>query len=101
MWLPAFNQAGITQHWRIVDWTKSSCPAAQITVFNSSLNRTYTECDTWRKSVLTRIAALKPDAIFVSDSENVVNGSVSPQQWSSATLTTLKTLRTSTAAKVA
>jgi SGNH domain (fused to AT3 domains) len=69
-------------------------------VFNSSLNRTYTECDTWRKSVLARIAALKPDAIFLSDSENVVGASVSAQQWSNATLTTLKTLRSTTTAKV-
>jgi len=100
MWLPAFNQAGIDQHWKVVDWTKSSCPAAQITVYNSSLNRTYTECDAWRKSVLVRIAALKPDAVFVSDSENVVGGSVSPAQWSSATLSTLKTLKTTTTATV-
>jgi peptidoglycan/LPS O-acetylase OafA/YrhL len=100
MWLPAFNQAGLTQHWRVVDWTKSSCPVASITVYNSSLNRTYTECDTWRKSVLTRIAALKPDAIFVSDSENVVGGSVSPEQWSAANLSTLRTLQSTTTAKV-
>jgi hypothetical protein len=100
MWLPAFNQAGIVQHWKVVDWTKSSCPVASITVFNSSLNRTYTECDTWRKSVLARIATLKPDAVFVSNSENVVNGNVSPQQWSAATLTTLKTLASTTTAKV-
>jgi hypothetical protein len=96
MWLPAFNAAGITQHWKIIDWTKSSCPAAQITVFNSSLNRTYTECDTWRTSVISRIAALKPDAIFLSDSENVVDASVSAQAWSNDTLTTLKALRTGT-----
>lgn len=100
MWLPAFNAAGISQHWKIVDWTKSSCPAAKITVFNSSLNRTYTECDTWRQQVLTRIAALKPDLVFLSGSENVVGASVSPQQWSSTTLDTLNTLRSTSGAKV-
>ena len=100
MWLPAFAQAARSRHWRVVDWTKSSCPVASITVFSSTLNRTYTECDTWRKSVLARISALRPDAVFVSDSENVVGGSVSPQQWSGANLTTLKILRATTTAKI-
>ena len=100
MWLPAFARAGVARHWRIVDWTKSSCPVADITVFNTALNRTYTECNTWRTQVLARIARLHPDLVFVSDSENVVNGDVSDTTWSTATVTTLRTLRTSTAAKV-
>jgi peptidoglycan/LPS O-acetylase OafA/YrhL len=95
MWLPAFNAAGIKEHWKVIDWTKSSCPAANLTVFNSSLNRTYTECDTWRKDVIARIVALKPDLIFVSGSENVVGASVSPQQWSRATLQTMNALKPS------
>ncbi|MCU1655390.1 MAG: acyltransferase 3, partial [Pseudonocardiales bacterium] len=54
MWLGAFAEAGRAAHWKVVDWTKSSCPAADITVFSSSLNRTYTECDTWRHDVEAR-----------------------------------------------
>ena len=100
MWLPAFNQAGITEHWKIVDWTKSSCPVAGISVFSATLNRAYTECDTWRGQVLKRIAALKPDLVFMTGSENIVNEDVSPQKWSDATLSTLKTLRGTTSAKV-
>lgn len=100
MWLPAFNVAGQREHWKIVDWTKSSCPAANITVYNSSLKRTYTECDTWRQQVLGRIAALKPDLVFVSDAENVVGSNVSPQQWSTATLQTMSTLRSTSGAAV-
>lgn len=100
MWLPAFAQAGVTKHWKIVDWTKSACPAADITVFSSVLHRTYTECNTWRASVLKRIAALKPDRVFVSDSEEVADAGVTPQQWSSATVRTLQTLRKTTGARV-
>ncbi len=100
MWLPAFTRAGLARHWRIVDWTKSSCPVAAITVFNSALNRTYTECDTWRAQVLARIARLRPELVFVSDSENVVNDDVSDARWSDATLKTLRTLRSTTAARV-
>jgi SGNH domain (fused to AT3 domains) len=100
MWLPAFASAGVTKHWKIVDWTKSSCPAAEITVFNSSLNRTYTECNTWRADVLRRIAVLKPSRVFFSGSENVAPAGVTPQQWSSATTKTLQTLRRTTTATV-
>jgi peptidoglycan/LPS O-acetylase OafA/YrhL len=100
VWLPAFAQAARAKHWKIVDWTKSSCPAAQLTVFSSVLNRTYTECDTWRTQVIGRIAALKPSAIFMSGSENVVDANISPQQWSSATLTTLNALHNKTKAQV-
>jgi peptidoglycan/LPS O-acetylase OafA/YrhL len=100
MWLPAFDLAGKREHWKVVDWTKSSCPVADITVYNSSLNRTYTECDTWRQQVLPRIAALKPDLVFVSDSENVVGSSVTPQQWSAATLKSMNTLRAASGAAV-
>jgi peptidoglycan/LPS O-acetylase OafA/YrhL len=100
MWLGAFDRAGRTEGWKVVDWTKSACPAAQITVRNSSLNRAYTECDAWRAAVLQRVAALRPDLVVVSGSENVVGAQVTPQQWSTATTTTLQTLRRTSGAKV-
>jgi hypothetical protein len=100
MWLGAFAAAGRAEHWKIVDWTKSSCPAAKITVFNKSINRTYTECDTWRTKVITRIAALKPDLVFLSDAENVVGSDVSPQVWSTDTLDTMAAIRDSSGATV-
>jgi peptidoglycan/LPS O-acetylase OafA/YrhL len=100
MWLAAFARAGRAAHWRVVDWTKSSCPAAEITVFNKSLNRTYTECDTWRHHTIARIGRLHPDLVFVSDSENIVDSSVTDQQWTNDTLRTLTALRSASAAKV-
>lgn len=100
VWLGAFASAGRAEHWKIIDWTKSSCPAAKITVFNQSLNRTYTECDTWRQQVISRIATLKPNLVFLSDSENVVGADVSPQTWSSATLATMNAIKNSSGAKV-
>ena len=47
-WEPAFANAGIEAHWRVINWTKSACPPARLTVFNTALKRSYTECDTWR-----------------------------------------------------
>jgi peptidoglycan/LPS O-acetylase OafA/YrhL len=100
MWLGAFDRAGRANGWKVVDWTKSSCPAAKITVHNSSLNRTYVECDRWRSDVLQRIAALRPDLVVMTGSENIVGGEVTPEQWSTATLTTLDTLQRTSGAKV-
>jgi hypothetical protein len=100
MWLGAFSRAGRTAGWRVVDWTKSSCPAARLTVRNSSLNRTYVECDIWRQDVVQRIARLRPEVVVMAGSENIVGSQVTPDQWSTATLSTLQSLRQTSGAKV-
>ncbi|CAN5670632.1 SGNH hydrolase domain-containing protein [soil metagenome] len=100
-WEPAFSLAGRQQHWKIVNWTKSACPAAKLTVISPSLNRDYTECDTWRAQTLTRIAALKPDLIFVGESENTKgNHKFTPDEWTNATLDTMNTLKATTSARI-
>ena len=100
MWLPAFDVAGKQQHWQIIDWTKSSCPMADLSIVNPSLHRLYTECDTWRQQTVARIAALQPDLVFVSDSEDILGATITPQQLSQATLNTLNTLRATSGAQV-
>jgi len=100
VWLPAFDRAGKAAHWKVVDWTKSACPAAQLTVYNSVLKRTYTECDAWRADVLSRIATLRPDMVVVSDSENVVGAAETPSAWSAATLATMRQVKASSRARV-
>jgi peptidoglycan/LPS O-acetylase OafA/YrhL len=99
-WLPAFAKAGAHAHWKIVNWTKAACPPAQMSVFADSLNRRYSECDSWRTATLARIAALKPSVIVIGQSENVVSGTVSPSEFAAATVSTLKTLRSTTSARV-
>jgi peptidoglycan/LPS O-acetylase OafA/YrhL len=99
-WLPAFDDAGRKAGWRIVNWTKAACPPAQISVFAASLNRDYTECDAWRTATMTRIAALKPDLIVVSESENVVPSKVPPAEFAADTVTTLQRFQATSKAKV-
>jgi hypothetical protein len=99
-WLPAFDVAGRKAGWRIVNWTKAACPAAQISVFAPTLNRNYTECDSWRTATMARIAALKPALIVVSESENVVPSNVPPATFAGETVSTLQKLKTSTTARV-
>jgi len=99
-WLPALSAAGQRAKWKVINWTKAACPAAQLSVFAPSLNRQYTECDAWRTATEARIAALHPSLILISQSENVVSSKVSPADFAAATLTTLHRLQQIGGAKV-
>jgi len=99
-WLPAFDVAGKRAHWKIVNWTKAACPPAQLSVFAPTLNRQYTECDTWRSRTIARIVSLKPDLVVVGQSENVASSSVPPSTYASATVQTLNQLKTRTQTRV-
>ena len=46
---------------------KQGCPLAELTVQNPQLGRAYTECDTWRAAMITRIAeGPRPKLIVIS-----------------------------------
>ncbi|QKT13221.1 acyltransferase family protein [Rhodococcus sp. W8901] len=66
-WFPALEVVASTHGYRLVTMTKSSCPAAEVTVWSDSLNRRYTECETWRENALTMIGELAPDFVIVSN----------------------------------
>jgi len=76
-WFPALERLATGNHWRLVSLTKSACAPADITVWNSSQKRGYTECDTWRTSAMKRIAGLHPDLVVLSNSRYLlaINGS--------------------------
>ncbi|HXV29275.1 MAG TPA: acyltransferase family protein [Sinorhizobium sp.] len=52
--------------WRLVTYLKSSCPAADVLIWNGVLMRDYDECDQWRKRAFREIASLKPDLVILS-----------------------------------
>ncbi len=99
-WQPAFTDAGIYAHWRVVNWTKSGCPPQELTVFDIQLNATYTGCNTWRALTLRRIAALKPNVVVVAGSDNEAASNVSPTAYAGATVSTVRTLEQTTSAKI-
>jgi hypothetical protein len=99
-WLPAFDAAGAHSGWRIVNWTKAACPVAQLSVVAPTLNRAYTECDSWRAATIARIVALRPQLIFIGQSETAITGSVSPSRLADATIATLHQLAAAGAARV-
>jgi hypothetical protein len=67
-WFPTLERLAIARGWRLVSLTKSACSAADATVWNTALNRVYTECDAWRERALARIAAEHPDLVVMADS---------------------------------
>jgi hypothetical protein len=79
-------------HWRLVSWTKSACPVADISLRNPTLNRPYVECDAWRAAVLDRIRAMHPQLVVASQSDAVPGGTVATDDWAAATGRTLALL---------
>ena len=71
-WFPTLERLALERHWRLLSLTKSACSAAEATIWNPELNRTYTECDTWRTGALARIAAAHPRLVVISHSRGHV-----------------------------
>ena len=78
-WFPALDRLADEHGWRLLPMTKSACPAADITVWNTAFERAFTECDQWREAVFLRLADEKPDLVIMSQSRGhqlIVNGEV-------------------------
>jgi peptidoglycan/LPS O-acetylase OafA/YrhL len=88
-WFPALDRISSENHWRLLTLLKSSCPAADVTVFNAHLKREDKECSVWRQAALTHIARLHPFLVVVSESDQPVAESgqtvrahsISPADW--------------------
>jgi hypothetical protein len=91
-WEPAFAEAGNRAGWRVINWTKNACPAAQLSINDSQLNRQYTECDQWREQTLHKITALKPDLVVISQSDGVVGKQFTDEEYTSGVMQTVGAL---------
>ncbi|MEU4421026.1 acyltransferase family protein [Actinoplanes sp. NPDC024001] len=69
-WFPAFTAMAERRGWRLVALTRSACSPAEVALMERRAQRRYSECDTWREQMLTRIAGLRPDLVVVSSSVN-------------------------------
>jgi hypothetical protein len=94
-WFAAFGAVARERGWRIVLIRKPACPTADITVFNSSLNRPYTECDAWREAAMKWILATHPTAVVLANRQlqTFSAGLRGPDEtWREASRKTLETL---------
>jgi peptidoglycan/LPS O-acetylase OafA/YrhL len=66
-WIPAYEQFGKTNHWKVIEFAKAACPPG---VYPNDVdpitNRLYTQCNTWRTAVFNRIKQLRPAYVLVA-----------------------------------
>ena len=95
MWFGAFAAVARERGWRLDLIRKPACPTADITVFNSFMNRPYTECDVWRAEAMKRILEIHPTAVVLANRQlqTFTPGLHGPNEtWSEASRRTLQKL---------
>jgi peptidoglycan/LPS O-acetylase OafA/YrhL len=65
-WFPALVRIAQDRHWRLVTLTKLSCRFFDLPMFSRELDRRYTECESWRALVVSRLVALRPKLTIVA-----------------------------------
>ena len=65
-WFPALDRLAGHEGWRVVTFTKVSCPFIDMPVRNLALKREYRECADFNDGVIARLKTLKPDLTLVS-----------------------------------
>jgi len=103
-WLPAFEALGQTEGWAVRLWTKSTCPILDAVVYNRVLERRYTECEQWRRSVMDAIASIRDVKLVVlarsqgyykfvlDEADGILSPAAAEPVWSAAALRTFDAL---------
>jgi peptidoglycan/LPS O-acetylase OafA/YrhL len=101
-WFPALNRIAEERDWRLVGFTKSACPPAEVHIYNAGLRREYRECDEWRERTLDRIVKQEhPDLVVTSslptynprENDKRLSGDASEEALVDGYASTLKKLR--------
>ena len=100
-WFPALDAIANQRHWRLVTVLKSSCPAARVTVYSTTLKREDTECSAWREAALAEIVRLNPYVVILSEKDPVVvrhnqvvnRPTISAEKWGKGLLSTIAYLQ--------
>jgi hypothetical protein len=70
---PAIERIARARHWKLVVMVKISCGFADMRIRNVHLGREYTECATWNRNVVKRLAVLKPALTLVAMSRRALH----------------------------
>ena len=66
-WFTPLDKVARENGWRLLAWTKSACPAAEISIWHRRLHKAFTECDVWRENVLERLTGgERPDLVLIA-----------------------------------
>jgi hypothetical protein len=88
-WFPAFSDLFNKPGWRLLVFTKSSCPMVDEALFYARIGREYTECTKWRREALRQVAVLKPDIVILG---STFTYDFTQNQWIDGTDRVLKTI---------
>jgi len=73
-WFPAINAAAKKNGWKLLVWTKSSCPVANVVIEQAAVRGRYTACEDWRADVEAKIKSLAStegvDLVLLGRSKN-------------------------------
>lgn len=95
-WFPALHTIALNHNWRLITFTKSSCPSIAFEPFANHLGRQYTECTTWRNEVFEKLKIIQPDKIIISNSYDYARAEgMTADAWSTATTKTLEQIENS------
>lgn len=75
-WFNALRHGAETNHWRLVTFLKSGCPATDVALGPGGTWRK--ECAEWRTDAVRRIQALRPSIVVVSSATTYVRRSRDP-----------------------
>ncbi len=80
-WFPALQAAAGEHGWNLRSTTKSSCPAAGVTVWSDDLKRDYTECDMYREAVISDIERDPPGLVVIAEKSRYYSDMLGRQTW--------------------
>jgi peptidoglycan/LPS O-acetylase OafA/YrhL len=69
-WTPALEAIAPSRKWRILTYTKSSCPLANVQVPASGSERPYDSCTKWNANVLNAVTSGKRPNLVITSSSN-------------------------------
>jgi peptidoglycan/LPS O-acetylase OafA/YrhL len=70
-WLGGLERAGMEQGWRVEVFVKGACPVADLRgLLHGAAQRLYKDCATFQEAVWRRLAAERPHAVLLSNSDN-------------------------------
>ncbi len=103
MWFPALDLIAKAAKWKLVALLNFGCPVADISVWDIVTNAPDTQCTSFRSHMITRIDALHPRLVVMSESFYVLNANdqtITDPEWTAALESSLTSLHATGMKKV-
>ncbi len=79
-WFAAVDQIAKANGWRLLSWTKSACPIADVPTWNQRLHSRFAACENWRAEVMARLTgADRPQKVLLSSSVDLSGAVLDPE----------------------